>query len=798
MRARALFVATAVALAMLCALQVVTLLRAPAAWSPTAISVDLKPGESITLGQQELAAPQADRRQLLLQRDADGRWFAASANGAHAVALQRGEREQRIGSVAPQAGHSIRLGAAQFHIDAASADAIAFSNDAHHWRYDGATLWRDGLAQAPCPESRLSARAAALWNRNAPTLLAMARPMSFGGNLHCDNRLGLPMVAPASATLARADGRLLLRGADADAEHPALLVGAPGREADPALAQEALAGDIDQPAVAALTAGRTRLALHMDGERLVLRPSRHVALFSDTVQPLPPQVRWTWQQRDPWRLPVGTPLLVVALLCALLAVWCVVDWQHGRWPFTPAVAWPQRCAAFASACLAIAGIGALLMQRSGTPPGIGISVVLAALACWCCLLQPGRLPLITAAALVLLAVGLQSQLELGLGGGESSMLRYYQKTVALLAIGLGIGCHLRLRLHRRTSVLPQSHLEWMLAALAACALLALMLQVLFGDETGVFELQPVEFAKIALTALTAHCIAVGLGWPAAAPSFGGRALRWCRMAAPALLFLALLGLALVQVDDYSPLVLLMVWSLSMALAYAIAARKLVLGAALLSLACTAAFVVGWLHLAGAASVAQWGFYADRFLVWLEPAQHPHTGQQLLLGARAIAQGAWFGADGHFGLASLGQAAGSVLRVPAVQDDFAPSFFLNRHGLAAALGLWLLQALFLVALLQTAAQSYLASLRARDFRQAWQGRFRCFVLCGGGAFVLGQLLLSWGTNLSIFPIMGQPMSFLSAGGSHLLFFICPLLAMGAISAQSFEENPPCRSTYNTKF
>jgi cell division protein FtsW len=36
-------------------------------------------------------------------------------------------------------------------------------------------------------------------------------------------------------------------------------------------------------------------------------------------------------------------------------------------------------------------------------------------------------------------------------------------------------------------------------------------------------------------------------------------------------------------------------------------------------------------------------------------------------------------------------------------------------------------------------------------------------------------------------MGQPMSFLSAGGSHLLFFICPLLAFGAASAQSMEEN-----------
>jgi cell division protein FtsW len=62
-----------------------------------------------------------------------------------------------------------------------------------------------------------------------------------------------------------------------------------------------------------------------------------------------------------------------------------------------------------------------------------------------------------------------------------------------------------------------------------------------------------------------------------------------------------------------------------------------------------------------------------------------------------------------------------------------------------------------------------------------------LLCGGAAFVFGHFLLSWGTNLAIFPVMGQPMSFLSAGGSHLLFFICPLLAFGAASAQSMEEN-----------
>jgi cell division protein FtsW len=90
------------------------------------------------------------------------------------------------------------------------------------------------------------------------------------------------------------------------------------------------------------------------------------------------------------------------------------------------------------------------------------------------------------------------------------------------------------------------------------------------------------------------------------------------------------------------------------------------------------------------------------------------------------------------------------------------------------------------LLRTALDSWLAASVARDFRHAWLGRFRCFALCGGSAFLLGHFLLSWGTNLAIFPVMGQPMSFLSAGGSHLLFFLCPLLAFGAASAHTLEE------------
>ncbi|WLI90944.1 FtsW/RodA/SpoVE family cell cycle protein [Massilia sp. R2A-15] len=782
------FLVAAIALGVLCALQLVALWRSPAVMSPALIALSLKPGESITLGRQELAAPQADRAHVGIRRDLAGRWFARNVSGNRQLLLQRDGSELRTGTIALREGQQFRIGGALFTVQSGDDHSVAFAGAGQRWRYDGATLQRDGRALPPCPDARLGARVAALWNRWAPRTMTFARPLSFGGNLYCDNRLGLEHIEIGAATLGRSNGRLLLASGGGTA--PMLVASGAG-------SFDLARNEVPLDGVTALVAGHTRLAIRIANDRLEFRPVGHVALFLDARVELPPQVQWEWGWRRPWALSGGPAWLLALVLCGALAATGALAWQRGRWPFERGVAPATRAASFATVLLAIAGIAALVLQRAGTPPGVGVSILLGCAAMWCCLMLPGRPSLVTAAGVLLLAVGLLAQLELGLGAMESSWLRHYQKSTALLAIGLGIGAHLRLRLGGRAFVMPQTRLEWMLALLACGALAALLLQVVLGDETGVFDLQPVEFAKLALTALTAHCIALGLGWDAALPAHIHPVLRWFRLAAPALLFLALLGLALVQVDDYSPLILLLVWSMAMAFAWSLAARKYLATAAIVGLACGAAASIAWLRGAGAGEVSQWTFYADRFLVWLDPASHPHTGQQLLLGARAIAEGAWWGSDQLLGISSLGQPAGSALHIPQVQDDFAPSFFVNRHGLAGALALWMLQALFLVGVLQTAARSYAASVEARDFRHAWMGRFRCFALCGGAAFVLGHFLLSWGTNLAIFPIMGQPMSFLSAGGSHLLFFICPLLAFSAISAQSSEEIQSCRSMSNTK-
>jgi cell division protein FtsW len=772
--------ATLALLAALFGLQALALVRAPASWLPATIGLTLTPGETITLGQRELAAPQTDRSHLSLRRDPREGWMLRNISPSKQVILLRDGGEQRMGSVALRARQSFQVDGAVFDVTASGADTIVFTRDGHEWRYDGAVLYRDGRAQSSCPDARLSGQALSLWNRAMPMMLTIARPLSFGGNLYCGNRLGLAQTTPGAAQLSRANGRLEISAGNPDGDRASVLVHSDGVQTDLRRQEASLAG------VNAIIVGHTRFQLTPTGDQLTLTPSRHVSLFNVPDLKLPEAVSWQWQQRSLWNSGHANALwfaIAGCLACVAIGASCAMS---------PPDLWVRRAAAGArlvgATILLIAGVAALVSQRAGFPPSAALSMMLGACALLLWLAFPGRLTLLTAAGVVLLATGLLAQLELGLGAPQTSWLRYYQKSAAMLAIGAGLGGLLRLWAQyqaARAAHLQQRTIEWILAVFAAVALAALAAQVLWGDETGVFDLQPVELAKLALTALTAHCLALRFGWHSETRHPADHRARWLQLIAPALLFIALLGLSLVQIDDFSPLILLLVWSTAMAFAYALAARHRLLTATLTAATLLAVGTVVYLRLAGTDDLIRWGFYADRFLVWLNPAEHPHTGQQLLLGARAIGEGGWLGADQWLGLRALGQSAGGVVRIPAVQDDFAATFFINRHGLAGALLLWGVQAAFLTGIVLTALRAHHAGATARNFRQAWYGRFHYFALCGGGAFVLGHFLLSWGTNLAILPIMGQPMSFLSAGGSHLLFFLCPLLAFSAISAQSLE-------------
>ncbi|QOY96308.1 FtsW/RodA/SpoVE family cell cycle protein [Massilia sp. UMI-21] len=769
--------AAALALALLCALQLLATLRAPPRYLPAALTLRVAPGESVSLGRAELAAPRAAARQFTVGRDAAGRWWLRNTSPAQDAVLVRADERLHSGSVVLAAGQRLQAGATVFDVLAAGEDRTRLRDGRHDWEYDGALLLRDGRAQPACPDAGTAARLSGWWNRFAPGFLRFQRPLVFGGHLDCGNRLAVAGLETGKLILARsASGTLALKVRGAQ---PVLLQDQ-GSWVDAARRAHPLAG------VSAIAVGRTRFAVSSEGDSLRLRPSRQVALFAQPKAELPAGVQWQWAQRALWRLPAPS----AAACCAALGVFLLAGAAGLR--IGGAVRDAAGLARLLASCLIPAlALMLLPMQRSGVLSGSGWTLLLAWAALWHALLWPRRPSWLGVVAVLLLGAGLLVQLELGLGAHDTAWLRHVDTSGILLAAGLPLG--LLLLDGAARGALSRPAAEWLLVVLALVALAGLLLQVMFGDETGVFDIQPVEFAKLALAALSAHCLALATGTDAIRARRGWR--DGLRMLAPALLFVLLLAVALVQVDDYSPLILLLVWAAVTLLAWCLASGRRRQAACVAGLCCVFLGAAAALQSTGAA--LNGGFYAERFQVWADPGAHPHTGQQMLLGARAVAAGGWLGADGLLGAASLGGPAGDALHIPAVQDDFAPSFLINRHGLLGGLLLWALQAALLAALLHAAASAWRAACGAGDFRRAWLGRFQCFLLSGGAAFLGGHFLLSWGTNLALFPIMGQPMSFLSAGGSHLLFFICPLLAFGMASVQSFEEMSSCRSMSNTK-
>ncbi|WP_342114941.1 FtsW/RodA/SpoVE family cell cycle protein [Pseudoduganella sp. OTU4001] len=734
----------AILLLLLFLVQLGALLRAPAMWAPEAVTLRLARGESVSL------EPLANASIL---RDAGGRWLLQSpASPAGAPVLQRaGRKPESLASMPIEDQFLTFPGGHRVAREAAGDGSVAFAFAGSSWHYNGAILLRDGRAQPTCPEARWPVRLAAWWNRIAPSPLSLARPLSLGGNLHCGNRIGIAAVLPDAAMLARGeDGALRITALE---PRPRALDG-----------------------VQAIMFGALRLELGADGAgSLVLRPQRRVPQFAAPSTILPAQVEWRWAERALWpQLPDGATQ--GAFLLALAVTTLSVAALSPGLLSAPAPAAIFRARVVGAVASLGAGLVALALQRQGHAPAPALSLLLAALAVAGWLSTPTARTAANYCAAFLLAIGLLLQLELGLGGSD---LRFYQKTSALLAIGLGALSLWRLApAHWRALAGKQRSAENILLVLAVLALAALAAQVIWGNETGVFDIQPVELAKLALAAITAHCLALRFSWHNG-PQYSTTLARWLALAAPVMLFTALLASALLQVDDYSPLVLLLVWAGGSALAYACAAGQRIVAALLLAVCAAGAFGIGALHDAGPAALPS-NFYAERFQAWLAPGEHPHTGQQLLRAAGAIAQGGLAGADHAFGLRSAGLPAGEATAIPAVQDDFAPSFFLNRHGLLAGLSLWCLQAAFIACLLWQALGAHRQATASGTYQLAWAARFRCFALCGGAAFVAGHLLLSWGTNLAILPVMGQPMSFLSAGGSHLLFFLLPLLGLSAAS------------------
>jgi cell division protein FtsW (lipid II flippase) len=167
---------------------------------------------------------------------------------------------------------------------------------------------------------------------------------------------------------------------------------------------------------------------------------------------------------------------------------------------------------------------------------------------------------------------------------------------------------------------------------------------------------------------------------------------------------------------------------------------------------------------------------ERLRIWSNPVLYPEAAAQLLNSLQRVGDGGWWG-TGWFG------KNGVVMTIPAVQDDFIAAFMLNRFGSFSGIVLVTVQFLWLLALFRLSAS--LLSIETHTY-VASACRLMGYVLYGLAWLHLLHWLVSWGNVLGLLPIMGQPMTWLSAGNSHLVAVGIPTLGLALLASWVLQE------------
>lgn len=375
-------------------------------------------------------------------------------------------------------------------------------------------------------------------------------------------------------------------------------------------------------------------------------------------------------------------------------------------------------------------------------------------------------------ALLIAGMGALNLTQLAAGSDNTRWLRYASgnvfivslvtSSIALLAlIPLQALNGIWLMLVRQQSKL----LFWLKAAAIGMVVFLLLMQFAIGTEQGIWGIQPVEIAKLLIIVIAAHAL-----WHLTMlRTVNSRHYRENPMARIILFlwvlfaFIIISLLIAVGVHDYSPTLIVMalmaafLWRaiphpIRKIPAFTWTVRSLTI---LLPLAIVVGFAI-WFYQHPPdydSSIPQ----AERLRIWANPTLYPEAASQLLNSLARVGQGGWFG-TGWFG------NNGSSMQIPAVQDDFIAAFLLNHFG--GAIGLLLLSAQLVWISIMFAISNNLAQ------RQRNQERYAAHNILGNILFGLAWVhllhwIISWGNVLGLLPIMGQPMTWLSAGNSHLM-------------------------------
>jgi cell division protein FtsW (lipid II flippase) len=109
-------------------------------------------------------------------------------------------------------------------------------------------------------------------------------------------------------------------------------------------------------------------------------------------------------------------------------------------------------------------------------------------------------------------------------------------------------------------------------------------------------------------------------------------------------------------------------------------------------------------------------------------------------------------------------------IPVAENDFAAAYLIARHGVESAVLLFAFQFAFFV--LAVVAYVRLIRVEGGDTSDLIVRYLLSILLAATAALFVIQWFLSWSNSLGLFPVMGQPMTWLSAGSSHHLLMALP--------------------------
>lgn len=741
------------------------------------------------LGQHNVASA-ADHQHAQLRYDAASGWWLANLSATKGLLYQyanavQGADHLRLRHWQLAQGDEIQLDQIRLTVQALDAEHLVLINQATQQQAEWRKSWFGGA---------LVVAGATPFDGCDDTL----QGFYLGGSVQCATRWRLTnadskaVLPTKAASIVLSEGHFVLRPHAAETAFNIVRAG----QVTDLMAMEVplVAGD---KRIQEIIVGKTAYAVDVGAkDALSLTATNNIHLFdaADSSscgeqaefvvwQPEPAALWIGWK----WASGLGALLLVSILLAYLVAL----DRQANRQP-------PQWARHVLLLALPIVALWAGASWGEHLPVLAGITAITAVgltLLLWRQGLLYGTAGWVWLGVVLLAGIGLLVQMQLATGADNTKWQRFASSQAQTL---LGIAWFVsvlalfpaRLLVKRwEASILNQNGQlrTWLNGLPVVVTLGLLVLLQVAGSEGGVHGFQPAEIAKLVMALLLAI---VMVTWVDLRTQFADthqqvqayRSLHWWQSprwwVRGRLLFWAMLlgvlgSIMLGAVRDFSPALILcllvagFVWAMRPWLPPVL--RLLVWSVPLLVVG---VLVAAW-HYPAFFAVALERLQGERILVWVNPWAYPDLGLQAQRSLEAIQTAGWLRLDG------LGNN-GDLMTIPAVQNDFILAFVLAKVGALGGLLLLLLQLGWVGLLFGLHFRLLAGHVGGRSSTQAVQ--LLAWWLYGLAWLQITHWLISWGNVLGLLPIMGQPMTWISSGNSHLLTLGLPTVLLALLAAR----------------